>query len=75
MLTANIRTAGDLAVVLLAFTATANVLLPSGEVEQAWVVTEGKAAIGLATTFVRDTNQPRAALVPGAALNQFAFRR
>ena len=70
----NVRTAGDLAVVLFAFATTADVLLPSGEVEQAWVIAEGKTAIGLTAAFVRDTDQPRAVLVPGAALNQLAFR-
>ena len=70
----NIRAAGDLAVVLFAFATTADVLLPSGEVEQAWVIAEGEAAIGLTAAFVRDTDQPRTVLVPGAALNQLAFR-
>ncbi|MNQ83290.1 hypothetical protein D3C85_983660 [compost metagenome] len=40
----DVRAARDLTVVLLAFAATANVLLPTGEVEQARVIAEGEAA-------------------------------
>ncbi|MNM85929.1 hypothetical protein D3C81_980700 [compost metagenome] len=41
--------AHELAVVLLALAASAHVLLPAGQVEQARVVAEGEAALGLAT--------------------------
>jgi hypothetical protein len=44
--------------VLFAF-ATADVLLPSGEVEQARVIAEGEAAIG-SGGIRRDADQPRA---------------
>ncbi|MNM80848.1 hypothetical protein D3C81_928300 [compost metagenome] len=54
----DIRTAGNLAIVLFAFTPTAYVLLPAGQVEQARIVAEGKAPIGLAPTLVGHADQP-----------------
>ncbi|MCY1356898.1 hypothetical protein D9M69_433640 [compost metagenome] len=54
----DVRAAGNLAIVLFAFTATAYVLLPAGEVEQTRIVTEGKTPIGLAPALVGNANQP-----------------
>ncbi len=51
----DIRAAGDLAVMFLAFTAASDVLLPARQVQQARVVTHGKATLGLAAAVVRQT--------------------
>ena len=54
----NVRAARDLAIVLFALATTADILLPAGEIEQARIVAEGEAAVGLAAAFVRDADQP-----------------
>jgi hypothetical protein len=56
--------------VLFAFAATADVLRPTGEVEQARVIAEGEAAVILATAFVRQADQPGDAVLAAAAANQ-----
>ncbi|MNF81763.1 hypothetical protein D3C84_640510 [compost metagenome] len=68
-----IRAADDLAVVLLTFTPTTDVLLPAGQVQQAWVVTQGKATPRLATALIRDADQSRTVVLSCAALDQHAF--
>ncbi|MNR35256.1 hypothetical protein D3C85_1530880 [compost metagenome] len=54
----DVRAAGNLSIVLFALATTADVLRPAGKVEQAWVVAEGKASIGLTATFVGHADQP-----------------
>ncbi|MCY1181518.1 hypothetical protein D9M73_220270 [compost metagenome] len=54
----DIRAAGDLTVVLFALAPTANVLLPAGKVEQARIIAQGKASIGLPTALIGNTDQP-----------------
>ena len=54
----DVRAAGDLPVVLFALATAADVLRPAGEVEQARIVAEGKAATGLAAALVGNADQP-----------------
>ena len=68
-----IGAAGDLPIVLLTLTATADVLLPTGEVEQARIIAEGKATAVLATAFIWDAYQPGAVEAAGATLDQRAL--
>ncbi|MNI28713.1 hypothetical protein D3C73_825050 [compost metagenome] len=66
----DVRTAGDLAVVLFTLAATADVLRPTREVKQARVIAEGKPSGGLAPAFIGDADQPGTVAASGAALDQ-----
>jgi hypothetical protein len=47
-----------LSVVLFALATTAYVLRPAGEVQQARVIAERKASVGLAAALIGNANQP-----------------
>ncbi len=68
-----VRAARDLAVVLLALTAAADVLRPAGEVEQARVVAEGEAAVVLATALIGQSDQAGDVVLAAAASDQRAL--
>ena len=69
----DIGAARDLAVVLFAFTATADILRPTGEVQQARIIAEGEASVILATAFIRQADQPGDAVLAAAAANERAL--
>ncbi|MNM76091.1 hypothetical protein D3C81_878970 [compost metagenome] len=52
---------------------TAHVLLPTREVEQAWIVAQGKASLGLATALLGQADLAHGALLALAACDQRAF--
>src|SRR5690606_8837022 len=56
-----IWTACDLGIVRLAFTAGANPLRPAGEVQQARIIAQGKAAVDLAAAWLGQADQTEAA--------------
>jgi len=68
-----IGAAHDLVVFLFALATAAHVLLPAGQVEQARIITEGEAALGLPATLIRQANQARVAVLSGAAPDQRAL--
>jgi len=65
--------AHDLAVVLLALTAPADILRPAGEVQQARVIAEGETAFILATALIGQADQAGDAVLAAAALDQRAL--
>ncbi|MCY1410919.1 hypothetical protein D9M71_262980 [compost metagenome] len=62
--------AHELAIVLFALASSAHVLLPPGQVEQAWVVAQGEATLGLPAAFFRQADLAQRALLALAACNQ-----
>ena len=69
----DVRAARDLAVVLFALTAAADVLRPAGEVQQARVIAEGEAAFVLATALIGQADQAGDVVLAAAALDQRAL--
>ncbi len=71
----DVRAAHPLMVALFALAPATDVLRPAREVEQARIVTEGKAAFGLTSATIRQTDLAHAADLALAAEDQRAFVR
>ena len=70
-----VRAAHHLMIVLLALAPAPHVLLPAGQIKQTRVIAEGEAASGLPAALVGQANQPRVAVLAGAAAYQRALVR